>query len=76
MFAPGALPSPISGRRLGTFDEHHVLAVPQRIQALLNLPSNGVGCGDIMGLLQYHFLEYNEPPQVPQSVPHKKIHIK
>ena len=68
--------SSLSGRQLGTFDEHHVLAVPQRVQALLNPLSDGVGCGDMLVPLQYHCLEDNEPLQVPQSVPHKIIHNK
>ena len=40
------------------------------VQPLPYPPSDGVGCGDMSGLLQDHRLEDDEPLQVPLSVLH------
>ena len=62
----------LCARAQGVLGEHPMLVVLPSVQALLYPPSDGVGCGDMLGLLQYHRLEDDEPLQVPQSVPHPK----
>ena len=60
----------LNARAQGVLDKHPMLAVPPSVQALLYPPSDGVGCGDMLGLFQYHRLKNDEPLKVPLSVLH------
>ena len=62
----------ICARAQGVLDEHPILVILPSVQELLYPPLDGVGCGDMLGSLQYHRLEYEEPLQVPLSVPHTR----
>ena len=42
-------------------DAYTMFAVLPSFQTLLYLPLDGVGCGDMLGSLQYHRLEDNGP---------------
>ena len=45
--------------------QYRVLRLCPGVELLLNYPSDDMGCGDMSGLLQDHFLKDDEPLQVP-----------